>query len=96
MFSYVFHRSIISIFTACCAVCDQLSVQKKEKRFKKLQSDIQIVEDAEFMTVYRIAYAKWIIEKVGDRRSGKKFKVCMHLLSDFSIIFKNTAFHIFS
>ena len=48
------------------------------------------------MTVYRIAYAKWIIEKVGDRRSGKKLKVRLHLPSDFLNIVENTAFLIFS
>ena len=58
----------------CCATCDKYSHEKKEKRFKKLQSDIQKIADEDFMTIYQIAYSKWTIEKIGNRESGKNLK----------------------
>ena len=74
--------------TVCYAVREKLSGERKKKRFRKLQSDIQTIADEEFMTIYRIAYAKWIIEKIDDKTSGKKFKVRMHLLSDVFTMFQ--------
>jgi hypothetical protein len=65
--------------TACCACCDQCSHEKKDQRFRKLQSDIQKIADEEFMTIYQISHFKWTIEKVGNRASGKKFKVNTYL-----------------
>ena len=67
--------------TTCCGVCDKFSVEKKEKRFRKLQSDIQKIADKELITIGQIVYSKWTIKKIGDSASGKKFKVRMHLLT---------------
>jgi hypothetical protein len=65
--------------TVCCATCGKCSHEKKEQRFRRLQSDIQKIADEEFMTIYQIGYSKWTIEKVGNRASGKKFKVHIYL-----------------
>ncbi len=73
---------MIGIMTLCCATCDKFNSDKKKKRFEKLQSSIQAIADQEFMTIYQIGHAKWTIEKIGDRVSGKRFKVRIHLLND--------------
>lgn len=75
--------------TSCCAACDKFNRETNERRFKKLQSDIQEIADEEFMTIYQISYSKWTIEKIGDRVSGKKFKVHIHyvILKQYSVCF---------
>jgi hypothetical protein len=64
--------------TACCAACDKFSGEKNIKRFSQLQFDIQKIVNEEFMGIHRVGYSKWTIEKIGDRVSGKRFKVHMH------------------